>query len=98
MAGSAVSAPEDDGHARAYVARVAVSVVLLTGAGVLTRTMPRLAMVETGMDTEHLLTMEVPRDFGGPQDNPAAIAQYERMQRELSSLPGVRLATAMTTS
>jgi putative ABC transport system permease protein len=70
------------------VAQVAVSVVLLTGAGLLTRTMQRLAVVDTGMKAENVLTMEVPRDFGG-QDNVAAISQYERMQSQLASLPGV---------
>ena len=72
------------------VAQIAVSVVLLTGAGLLTRTMQRLSVVETGLAAEHLLTMEVPRDFGGGGDNAAAIAQYERMQRELAALPGVQ--------
>ena len=73
------------------VAQVAVSVVLLTGAGLLTRTMQRLSVVETGLSASHLLTMEVPRDFGAGGDNAAVIAQYERMQRELAALPGVEM-------
>jgi predicted permease len=72
------------------VAQVAVSVVLLTGAGLLTRTMQRLAMVDTGLRAENVLTMEVPHDFGGPEENAATIARYERMQGELAALPGVR--------
>ncbi len=70
------------------VAQIAVTVVLLTGAGLLTRTMQRLSLVSTGMNTENVLTMEVPRDFGG-KDDAAAIQQYEQMQRELAALPGV---------
>ena len=70
------------------VAQVAVSVILLTGAGLLTRTMQRLAVVETGMNTENVLTMEVPSDFNG-QDNVAAVAKYEAMKRQLAALPGV---------
>ena len=70
------------------VAQVAVSVVLLTGAGLLTRTMQRLAVVDTGMNTHNLMTMEVPGDFSNPS-TAAAIAQYERMQRQLAALPGV---------
>ncbi|MFN2399469.1 MAG: ABC transporter permease [Gemmatimonadaceae bacterium] len=71
------------------VAQIAVSVVLLTGAGLLTRTMQRLSVVDTGLNTENLLTMEVPRDFGAQDDNAAAIARYEQMQSQLAALPGV---------
>ncbi|MDQ6829564.1 MAG: ABC transporter permease, partial [Gemmatimonadota bacterium] len=70
------------------VAQIAVCVVLLTGAGLLTRTMQRLSVVPAGLNTENVLTMEVPRDFGG-KDDAAAIGQYEQMQRELAALPGV---------
>ncbi len=71
------------------VAQIAVSVVLLTGAGLLTRTMQRLATVDTGLTSENMLTMEVPRDFTAAVDNAAALADYERMQSELAALPGV---------
>ena len=72
------------------VAQIAVSVVLLTGAGLLTRTMQRLSVVDTGLNTENVLTMEVPHDFVSPQENAATIARYERIQGELAALPGVR--------
>jgi putative ABC transport system permease protein len=70
------------------VAQIAVSVVLLTGAGLLTRTMQQLSMVDPGLDTQNVLTMEVPIDMGGESDA-VAIARYEQMQRELAALPGV---------
>jgi predicted permease len=70
------------------VAQVAVSVVLLTGAGLLVRTMQRLAEVDPGLKADHVLTMEVPHDFGAG-DNAAVMAKYERMGNELASLPGV---------
>jgi putative ABC transport system permease protein len=71
------------------VAQVAVSVVLLTGAGLLTRTMQQLAIVDTGMKTDHVLTMEVPADYTSSQDNTKTKAEYERIQHELAALPGV---------
>ena len=71
------------------VAQIAVSVILLTGAGLLTRTMQRLAVVDTGMNTNNVLTMEVPHDYLGPQNNAATIAQYEQIQSQLAALPGV---------
>ena len=72
------------------VAQVAVSVVLLTGAGLLTRTMQQLSEVDTGLKAENVLTMEVPRDFTGG-DNSKAIAEYQRMRDELAQLPGVNM-------
>ncbi|MGH7482273.1 MAG: ABC transporter permease [Longimicrobiales bacterium] len=71
------------------VAQVAVSVVLLTGAGLLTRTMQQLAEVDAGLDTENVLTMELPIDFGA-ESTELAISRYRQMQGELSALPGVR--------
>ena len=70
------------------VAQIAVSVMLLTGAGLLTRTMQRLSLVDSGVNTENVLTMEVPKDFDG--SSPAAtIAHYEQIQSQLAALPGV---------
>ncbi len=70
------------------VAQIAVSVMLLTGAGLLTRTMQRLSEVDSGIDAEKVLTMEVPKDFNG--ESPAAtIAQYEQIRSQLAALPGV---------
>src|SRR5690348_7970577 len=41
------------------VAQIAVSVVLLAGAGLLTRTMMQLSEVDTGLKTEQVLSMQV---------------------------------------
>jgi predicted permease len=71
------------------VAQIAVSVMLLTGAGLLTRTMQRLSMVDPGLDPENVLTMEVPIDFGA-ESTELAVARYQQMQGELAALPGVR--------
>ena len=74
------------------VAQIAVSVVLLAGAGLLTRTMMRLADVNTGLRTEEVLTMTVPL-MNPAQIEPATDAinkeLYDRMRREIRRLPGV---------
>ena len=70
------------------VAQIAVSVILLTGAGLLTRTMLQLSEVDTGLTTERILTMEVPFDFEARKDEDAK-ALFERMQLEVAALPGV---------
>jgi predicted permease len=70
------------------VAQIAVSVVLLTGAGLLTRTMLQLSEVDTGLQTEEVLTMEVPLLTPGRSDA-ATKELYERMKLELAAVPGV---------
>ncbi|HWH02679.1 MAG TPA: ABC transporter permease, partial [Gemmatimonadales bacterium] len=79
------------------VAQIAVSVVLLAGAGLLTRTMIRLADVDTGLKTEQVLAIDVPllspSQLSGTanilQADAAAKANYERMRGEISTIPGV---------
>ena len=79
------------------VVQVAVSVMLLAGAGLLTRTLTRLSRVDTGLKTEEILTMEVTLLTRAEQRNPADVAaaaqRFDRMRRELAALPGV-IATA----
>ena len=76
------------------VAQVAVSVVLLAGAGLLTRTMIRLTKVDTGLQTEEVLTIDVPlltpaQALANPQADVAAKEGYDRIRTEIRALPGV---------
>ena len=71
------------------VAQIAVSVVLLAGAGLLTRTMLALSEVQTGLKTEQVLTMEIPMGFGGQRTDADVKQLYERMKLEVGGLPGV---------
>ncbi len=71
------------------VAQVAVSVILLTGAGLLTRSMLRLSEVDTGFDAgNEVLTMQVAVDEAG-RSQADQVALYQRMQAELAGIPGV---------
>jgi putative ABC transport system permease protein len=75
------------------VAQIAVSVVLLAGAGLLTRTMIELSAVNTGLRTEEVLTIPVPLRFASVDTDPAADGatkeRFRRMADEIRSLPGV---------
>jgi predicted permease len=76
------------------VVQIAVSVVLLAGAGLLTRTVVRLADVSTGLGTEEVLSMQVslltPTELlTNPAADAAAKERYEHMRREIAGLPGV---------
>ena len=75
------------------VVQVAVSVVLLAGAGLLTRTMIRLSNVQTGLRTEEVLTIQfsllTPPQTRDPAADANAKDRYERMKLEVAALPGV---------
>jgi predicted permease len=76
------------------VVQIGVSVVLLAGAGLLTRTMMRLSDVDTGLGTEEVLTMEVAlltptQLLTDPTSDVGAKLRYNRMRDEIAALPGV---------
>src|ERR1044071_1813409 len=67
---------------------VAVSGVPRTAPGLLTRTMQRLSVVNTGLTGGNLLPLEVPPDYTQPHDK--SVALYERIQSQVAALPGVK--------
>jgi hypothetical protein len=74
--------------------QIAVSVVLLAGAGLLTRTMISLADVDTGLRTEEVLTLQVPlltptELLTNPQADAGAKDRYRQIRDEVAALPGV---------
>src|SRR5215831_6925242 len=78
------------------VAQIAVSVVLLAGAGLLTRTMVQLSEVNTGLKAEQVLTIPAQLlslgdgDFRRIMEGDAAAKEgYDRIARDIRALPGV---------
>jgi predicted permease len=76
------------------VVQIAVSMILLAGAGLLTRTMIRLSDVDTGLRAEEVLTMQVsvltPTELmTNPAADAGAKARYDQMRDEIAALPGV---------
>src|SRR6185437_7879383 len=79
------------------VAQIAVSVVLLAGAGLLTRTMMQLSEVDTGLKTEQVLSMQVQllpiAKIASGVDVRAADAAakqgYDRIEQDALAIPGV---------
>jgi putative ABC transport system permease protein len=63
-------------------------VVLLTGAGLLTRTMQRLSVVDDGLTGGNRLTLQVPPDY--TQLHEKSVALYERIQSRVAAIPGVK--------
>ena len=74
------------------VTQIAVSVILLTGAGLLVKSMQKLAAVDPGLDTKNVLTMEVPVDFTALAPDNHVLENYMRMTQEIKAIPGVEVA------
>jgi putative ABC transport system permease protein len=78
------------------VAEVALSVVLLVGAGLLLQSFARLTRVPSGFQSQHLLTMRI----GLPEGVYATASQiapiYQRIIASLEGLPGVTAYSAVT--
>ncbi|MDP6580899.1 MAG: ABC transporter permease [Vicinamibacterales bacterium] len=78
------------------MAQVAVSFVLLAGAGLLGRTLLAVQSVDPGFETDSVLTMEIPTGFG-TRSLPEIRTFYDEILRQVLVVPGVRDAAVGTT-
>ena len=74
------------------VVQVAMSLVLLVGAGLFVRTLRNLQNVDLGFNRENLLLFNVEPGLNG-YDRPQMAQLYRRMTEHLEAVPGVRSAT-----
>ena len=74
------------------VGQVALSLMLLIGAGLLVRSFSRLLSVEPGFDPQNVLTMNVSLPTVKYADAQKQIAFFDDLSRRVSALPGVRSA------
>ena len=68
---------------------VALSLVLLVGAGLLFRTFLQLQSVNTGFDPQRVMTMKLTPSGSNFREDPQYIAYYNRVEERLRSIPGV---------
>jgi predicted permease len=77
------------------VAEVALSLILLAGAGLLVQAMVRLLRTDPGFDHHNVIAAEIWLT-GSRYDSTAAIAgYYERIRAQLEATPGVRAAAVV---
>jgi predicted permease len=74
------------------VSQVALSVVLLVGAGLMGRSLQALGQVDPGFDPDGLVVADVTFPSSRYPDRPSYLSVYEETLGALSSLPGVRAA------
>ena len=76
------------------VAQVAISLVLLAGAGVLARSFMFLLRADPGFDPRGVLTMRVPLSPDAYPDDADIVSYYTRLRDRLAALPGLEAAGA----
>jgi predicted permease len=74
------------------VAQVAMSLVLLTGAGLFVRTLRNLNQIDSGFNRENLLLFRIDPRLSGYEA--ARLANlYQQMNERIAALPGIRAVT-----
>lgn len=74
------------------VAEIALAIVVLVSAGLLMRSYSRLLEVESGIDSERVLTMTVPLPRSKYSQGDQIISFYRRLEERIQALPGVEAA------
>jgi putative ABC transport system permease protein len=77
-------------------AQVALSLVLLIGAGLQVRSLSRLLDVDPGIDTSNVLSFQISLPERRYPEGPAQVAYFEKAVEAVRTLPGVASAAAIS--
>jgi predicted permease len=75
------------------VSQVALSLVLLIGAGLFLRTLVKLANVDTGFNKENVLLFAIDPPSVGYKEDSRLVNLYQQIERRVGAEPGVRAAS-----
>jgi predicted permease len=75
------------------VSQVALSLVLLIGAGLFLRTLVKLANVDTGFNKENVLLFGIDPPSVGYKEDTRLVNLYQQIEQRVSAEPGVRAAS-----
>jgi len=75
------------------VSQVALSLVLLVGAGLFVRSLINLANVDTGFTKENVTRMRVDASSAGYSEDARLLRLYQQIEERVNALPGVRAAS-----
>ena len=78
------------------VSEVAVSLILLAGAGLLIRSFVRLAAVPPGFRADHVISMRLAAEGARYRERGATMQFYREMSERVQRLPGVKSAGTVT--
>src|SRR5262249_11655530 len=71
-------------------AQVAITLTLLTGAGLLGRSMLRVLAIDPGFETEHVVTMDLKLPDAAAKTETQQVQFLDRLISGIQSLPGVQ--------
>jgi predicted permease len=75
------------------VSQVALSLLLLVGAGLFVRTLVNLQRVDTGFNQDHVLLFQIDVDSIGYKQDARLVKLYKDVEEKVSLIPGVRAAS-----
>jgi putative ABC transport system permease protein len=81
------------------IADVALAMVLLSGAGLMLKSMAHILEVPPGISPNNVLTMKLSLfgpEYGGDEGNARILATYRQILERVSTLPGVKSAGAVS--
>ncbi|MFY9556001.1 MAG: ABC transporter permease [Blastocatellia bacterium] len=79
------------------VAEVALSLVLLVGAGLLFRSFLQLQSVQIGFNPQQVLTLRLTPSGTNFREDPQYVAFYKQVEERLTAIPGVEAVGAINT-
>ena len=71
------------------IAQVAVSIVLLVGAGLVLRSLLKLREVDPGFDPRRVVMMEINPTYNGEEPAQVRVNRFSRLLQRLAEMPGV---------
>ncbi len=75
------------------VSQIALSLVLLAGAGMFLRSLNNLMRVDTGFNRENVMRVRIDPSSAGYKEDLRLTSLYERLEEKLNAIPGVRAAS-----
>ena len=75
------------------VGQVALSLALLTGAGLFLRTLVNLTSMDMGFQKENVLLFQIDESSAGYKEDPRLLTLYQEIERRVSALPGIQAAS-----
>ncbi len=76
------------------IGQVALSLLLLIGAGLFLRTLRNLAVIDTGFNRDSVLLFHLDTDYSGYTDGDARLpGVYQRIEKRVAAIPGVKSAS-----